>query len=386
MAIVPAPKPTDSKSRCTRWRIVIFNPHTHKQEWYTKEGGKKEAQDFERDCKQKLNRGTYISRTKKMTVAQLVEAFMKEAEARARRTSTVSWYRTTFSQHLLKDPSLAAREVTALRRNDFAELFAKMVTDKVPVNTINRMLTATKALLFFAQDRELIERNPLHRFKPYKKSKGDTGATRNRGAYSEAEVRALLNTAHGMERPFIGLLVLAGLRPGEALALRVSDCDLDAGTARITRSWDYAGFVFVEPKTAAGIRTVPLAAWLVAEMRAHIQREGIEGEALLFATRSQMPLNLSNVHRDIWSPLVKLAGVRKLDLYSLRHTFATLARSSGENAFNTSRAMGHSRSTLVDEVYAHSLASGMAGVAAGVAARVFPPDVSKTLDGGSKCP
>lgn len=165
--------------------------------------------------------------------------------------------------------------------------------------------------------------------------------------------------------------------------MRGSDLDLEAPTARITRSWDYAGGVFVEPKTAAGVRLVPLASWLVAELRAHIQREGIEGEALLFATRSQMPMNLSNVHRDIWTPLLKRAEVRKLDLYSLRHTFATPARSSGENAFNTSRAMGHSKSTLVDEVYSYSLASGMAGVAAGVAARVFPQDVRQPLEGGA---
>jgi integrase len=178
--------------------------------------------------------------------------------------------------------------------------------------------------------------------------------------------------------------VLAGLRPGEALALRLSDFNLAEATVRITRSWDYAHGEFVEPKTAAGIRTVPLASWLTAELRAHIQREGIEGDALLFATRTMRPLSLSNVHRDIWSPLVQRAGVRRLDLYSLRHTFATLARSAGENAFNVSRAMGHSRSTLVDDVYAHSLTTGMVGVATGVAARVFPQDVRQPLDGAAE--
>jgi integrase len=386
MAIQPAPKPGDSKSRCTRWRVILYNPHTHKQEWYTHNGTKRDAQNFERDCKTKLAKGTYIPRSKKTTVAQLIAAFMTEAEARARRTTTISWYKSTFTEHLLKDPAFATREIMTLQRNDFTALFNKMSEDKVPASIINRCIVASKALLFFALDQELVERNVLHRFKQYKKRDGDTGATRKRGAFSETEVRAILNTAHGMERPFIGLLVLAGLRPGEALALRGSDLDLEAPTARITRSWDYAGGVFVEPKTAAGVRLVPLASWLVAELRAHIQREGIEGEALLFATRSQMPMNLSNVHRDIWTPLLKRAEVRKLDLYSLRHTFATLARSSGENAFNTSRAMGHSKSTLVDEVYAHSLASGVAGVAAGVAARVFPQDISKALDGASKCP
>jgi integrase len=237
--------------------------------------------------------------------------------------------------------------------------------------------------MFYALDRELVERNVLHRFKAYKKSKDDTGTTRNRGAYNESEVRALLNAAHGRERPFIGLLVLAGLRPGEVYALRASDLDLAAGAARITRAWDTVGCVFVEPKTAAGVRVVPLASWLVAELRAHIQREGLEGEALLFATAMGTPYNPSNVIRDLWGPLIERAKVRKLDMYSLRHTFATLARSSGEAAFNVSRAMGHSRSTLVDEVYAHSLTTGLAGVAQSVASRVFDSqDIRERLDDG----
>jgi len=68
-----------------------------------------------------------------------------------------------------------------------------------------------------------------------------------------------------------------------------------------------------------------------------------------------------------------------------------------EAAFNVARAMGHSRSTLVDAVYAHSLASGMAGVAERVAGRLFDerlvlrvlpgdasPDVRQPLEDASK--
>jgi hypothetical protein len=84
--------------------------------------------------------------------------------------------------------------------------------------------------------------------------------------------------------------------------------------------------------------------------------------------------------------------VRELDLYSLHHTFALLGRTSGESAFNISRAMGHSRSTLVDAVYAHSLQSGMTSVAERVTALALgeqpklrvtdgePRDVRRSLD------
>ena len=71
-------------------------------------------------------------------------------------------------------------------------------------------------------------------------------------------------------------------------------------------------------------------------------------------------MNPSNVRRDIWAKVLKRAGVRTFDMYSLRHTFASLGRVAGESAFNVSRMIGHSPSTLVDQVYAHSLQSGMA--------------------------
>ena len=130
----------------------------------------------------------------------------------------------------------------------------------------------------------------------------------------------------------------------------------------------------------------------MSELKAHQARTTGEGEALLFGTRTGRPVNPSNVRRDIWLKLIKRADVRALDLYSLRHTFATLGRVAGESAFNVAHAMGHSRSSLVDAVYAHSLQSGMASVAERVTSRALgeqpklrviegsAPDVRSPLD------
>jgi hypothetical protein len=40
--------------------------------------------------------------------------------------------------------------------------------------------------------------------------------------------------------------------------------DLEAGCLRVLRSWDHRGAKFVEPKTAAGVRVVPLSRWLLS--------------------------------------------------------------------------------------------------------------------------
>lgn len=72
-------------------------------------------------------------------------------------------------------------------------------------------------------------------------------------------------------------------------------------------------------------------------------------------------------------------------MYSLRHTFASLGRTAGESAFNVARMMGHAKSTLVDEVYAHSMQSGMASVAENVTARALglKPQL-RMIEGGQR--
>ena len=69
-------------------------------------------------------------------------------------------------------------------------------------------------------------------------------------------------------------------------------------------------------------------------------------------------------------PLLKRAEIPYRDLYSLRWTFVSLARASGEAAFNVSRVIGHARSTIVDTIYAHTVDSALAGVGESVTERI----------------
>ena len=144
-----------------------------------------------------------------------------------------------------------------------------------------------------------------------------------------------------------------------------------AGCGSVHRDSSPRGKVFTAPKTTAGNRTAALSGWLVAQLKAHLERSGAAEGDPIFATGGGEPLNPSNMRPDIWTKVLKRAGVRALDTYSLRHTFASLGRVAGEEAFNVARAMGHSRSMLVDQVYAHSLQSVMASVAERVTARAL---------------
>jgi integrase len=382
MAIIKAPLASDPPGKCSRWRCVLYVKG--KQEWTT-HPSRGAAQAYERAQRERVRSGAFIAKADKVTVRQLYERFMADRKARGKRTSTIAWYETIAKTHLLAPVhGLADREVTTVRPDDFGRLFEHMLAHSCSASSVNRVLVMGRALFRFAIKRRLAELHPLAGFERYAPTADDPGRKVSRGAYSESEVQALMAAARPHERALIGLLCFTGLRPAEAYALDWSALDLVAGCLSVLRSWDYRGGKFVEPKTAAGVRVVPLSGWLVAELTAHRERTG--GSGLVFANAVGKPFNPSNLRRDIWLPLKKRAAVRDLDLYSLRHSFASLARTAGESAFNVSRMMGHSRSQLVDQVYAHTMQSGMASVAENVTARALGTKPQLRVIEGGKAP
>jgi hypothetical protein len=75
--------------------------------------------------------------------------------------------------------------------------------------------------------------------------------------------------------------MLAGLRRGELMALRVEDVDLKAGRLCVERSYDPAAQEFRPPESRQGRRNVPISSTLAPYLRplvlamAHVRAEGV---------------------------------------------------------------------------------------------------------------
>jgi integrase len=392
MAIVKAPRATDSPGRCTRWRVILYNPATHKQEWTTIDGSKRDAETYERQQKEKLRTGAYISRTKRMTFEALSALFLKECEKRQRRASTLAGYSTILKCHLL--PEFGTREVNTLRREDILKLTNALHEAKRSVQLVARVVRTLRAVLNFALEHELIERNPLQRFRV---AGGIDKPKANRGTFTEVDLTNILWVAEEPARTLFSVLALCGLRPGEAYALTWGDVSFKERVLIVRRSWDANAANadgtrgrFYEPKTAAGKRTVALSDFVLDNLERHFHHRAVPSrrnlsDCLVFGNEHGRPLNPANVIKRWWYPTLervnKITPTPKLDLYSLRHTYASIARNAGASAFVVSQAMGHSKSTLVDQVYAHSLPSGQTELAQQVVDRVYgKQDVRQPLD------
>ena len=113
----------------------------------------------------------------------------------------------------------------------------------------------------------------------------------HRPTVNEEKVSELAGHSSFRFAVLFSLLAGAGLRIGEALALKASDFTEDFRVLKVTRSiWHGKE---QDPKTPAAVREIDLAESLAAILRAYA--EGRSG--YLFATRSGRPLSHRNVHR-----------------------------------------------------------------------------------------
>ena len=191
-------------------------------------------------------------------------------------------------------------------------------------------------------------------------------ARREAAVLSPADAQAILTAARGDRLYALYAVAMAvGLRRGEALALRWSDVDLDAGSVRVVRTLSRVGkgLVFTEPKSARSRRTVPLPAALVAELRAHKVRQAAErltaGSAwedhdLLFPSRFGTPLDPRNALRAFVAVATR-AGLEGVGLHTLRHTAASLMIAQGVHPRVIMETLGHSGISITMDTYAHVL-------------------------------
>ncbi|MDX6641206.1 MAG: integrase [Solirubrobacteraceae bacterium] len=231
---------------------------------------------------------------------------------------------------------------------------------------INATITRLGTILDVADERELITRNPVRVNPRNRKLK----VRRVRRAYLDRpeQIEALIAAAGELDaeahnradrdtclrRPMIATLIFAGLRIGEALALRWRDVDLAGGRLRIAGS-----------KTEAGVRWVPLMPALrdeLAERKA--SAEHTRASDKVFSTLTGGMWSRDNARKRIFDRAVELADEmleaaglaptpEGLTPHSLRHTYISLRVAIGDDPATVAQDAGHADMAVTFRIYTH---------------------------------
>jgi integrase len=176
------------------------------------------------------------------------------------------------------------------------------------------------------------------------------------------------------------LLATTGMRRGEVAGLRWVDVDLDAGrvSPRRPRVVVNHEVIVSEPKTAKGRRSIALDPATVTALRDHRrwqlgERLAVgprwEDSGLVFTWPDGRPLHPERFSK--WfEQHARAAGLPKIRLHDVRHSYATAALAAGIPAKIVSERLGHANIAITMDTYSHVL-PGLDEQAAGTVARLI---------------
>lgn len=174
----------------------------------------------------------------------------------------------------------------------------------------------------------------------------DVDANPKRRAFTTAELQQILAAASEPLRTIAMFCAFCGLRISEALGVRWSDIDLNAGRLRIVRQ-GLAGRE-VRPKTMGSVAERRIPPNLVEHLQAFGTHRAAP-DALLFPGPTGRPLHSSGLRKHHLRPLLQRLGIRGRSFHGLRHWLGSTAVREGVPVPAVQRLLRHKdrRSTEV---------------------------------------
>lgn len=182
-----------------------------------------------------------------------------------------------------------------------------------------------------------------------------------------ARLRAAIREPYGV---LVDVLAYAGLRIGEALALRRRSVDVLGRRLVVSQSLsEVAGRLTWEAPKSGTPRGVTLPRFLVDDLEAYLDAHvGTDPDALLFTGRTGKPLHYNAWRTWTWDPAVETAKLAGVTPHALRATCASwVAEQHG--VLEAARRLGHSSASVTTRHYARALDGGDLAVADALQAR-----------------
>jgi integrase len=288
-----------------------------------------------------LNLGRLVPQST-VTLQQFVETHFVPNVFPVLKPSSRERYRRTLDNHIL--PALGSRRLSDIGTLELQRFILQKSQTGLSWASVDhyrhllsKIFSMAKKWGYFAGE------NPARGIElPEKK------AVRDKHVLQPDQISRLLSILAEPARTMALVAVLTGLRIGEILGLRWQDLDLVAGQLRVEQAC-YRGQMG-SPKTPNSRRVLPLPAALIETLKGY--RAGkLDGEGLLFQTRSGGPFSPSNLFQRHLKPAGRAIGTPWLNWHTLRRTHATYFQLAGGSIKDAQAQLGHSNLSTTLEIY-----------------------------------
>lgn len=360
----------------TTWRCTgdgPRNPSTGKRRQITRRGkSKSEAREKVEKAIAELKKA-YIFDAK-ITFDEFSQDWLKLYRMKGNKETTNEHRAYCIS---LLNRYLAKKKITAISTIELQGILNHLFENGTAFNTLRGTHNAAKMIFAYAKETGLIEMNPVEAtFVPKKKmTLEEVSNEETAKLYLETdELMDFLSYADKhrniMYRTLIYTIAFTGMRPGEAVALKYEDVDLEKKVIHINKTV-YAkksirgDFELTPPKTFGSIRSVDIDDIVVEKLKHLYQwredREWIKSD-FVFGDKEGIPPTVKMLNQTV-RRLGALTNINKqFRTYILRHTHISLLAEAGVDLNFIMNRVGHKSSDTTTKIYLH-VTSGMRAAA-----------------------
>jgi integrase len=280
------------------------------------------------------------------------------------KTSTADGYEGVLRLYLR--PRFGAQRLDEVKRTAIKAMVSDLIADKLSRNTIRNAMCVIRAIFYDAIEGGIVESNPAARLGRFTRTPraGETKGI----ALTSKEAQQFLEAAKAVCVEYFPLFLTAlraGLRRGELVALQWGDIqfgrDDNDPNRFIVVQHNYVRREHTTTKSKKS-RRVDLSRELrksLLDLRdkrlleAFLNGKENIADDLVFPSPDGTILDPDNLYHRYFQPVLTKAGLRKIRLHDLRHTFGSLLLQNGATIVYVKEQMGHSSIQVTVDIYGH---------------------------------
>jgi len=290
----------------------------------------------------KVHSGEFFENTIVPTVKKMIDISLSMNQAN-RKYLTHRSYEMVLNRYVI--PIFGKRKIDSIKPSDLVQWQNNLLKTLSPKSVINARIIFHGIFEDAFRD-EIISKNPFSLVKAPK-----LAHAKDIKPFTKDEIFLILENTPEKIKAFFAIGFFSGLRTGEITALRYSDIDLDKKIIKVTKTRNKG--IETVPKTLSSFRDVEILDVLLPYLKNHIEVFKKSNDDYMFLTKFNLPYYSANkISTSYWQKILKKLNLEHRILYNMRHTFASMMISSGEDILWVASMLGHKNANITLQAYA----------------------------------